>query len=167
MEGGPGILAFSLNGESGCSLTMSWESPQPKEIVLIPQMVSDPGAGELLYRDSQRKGSINRTSQGPATTLSGAQPTPMDLVSGQQFVGGSTKAPEEAWRTRHWQQRAAAAAWGQPCKWSHQTPGLCLLFVTTSTKVALYFVPQNKLHLEGFWNLKEGEAVEFTFKEFP
>ncbi|OWK17374.1 hypothetical protein Celaphus_00013581 [Cervus elaphus hippelaphus] len=39
------------------------------------------------------------------------------------------------------------------------------------SRVALYpprldaFVDQRKLHTEGFWGLKEGQAVEFTFKK--
>ncbi|XP_064338305.1 uncharacterized protein LOC105094285 [Camelus dromedarius] len=34
-EGGPGVPASSLDGEGGHSLTMSWESPQPKETFVL------------------------------------------------------------------------------------------------------------------------------------
>ena len=35
----------------------------------------------------------------------------------------------------------------------------------TSNKIYHVSLPQSKLHMEGFRSLKEGEAVEFTFKK--
>ncbi|KAB0388880.1 hypothetical protein E2I00_014240 [Balaenoptera physalus] len=48
--------------------------------------------------------------------------------------------------------------------------GFSFLAMTTRPRVALdppvdVFVHQSKLHMEGFWSLKEGEAMEFTFKK--
>lgn len=39
--------------------------------------------------------------------------------------------------------------------------------IVMETNVKIYHVslPQSKLHMEGFRSLKEGEAVEFTFKK--
>lgn len=35
----------------------------------------------------------------------------------------------------------------------------------TSSNIYRVSLPQSKLHMEGFRSLKEGEAVEFTFKK--
>ncbi|XP_036991666.2 protein lin-28 homolog A [Artibeus jamaicensis] len=96
----------------------------------------------------------------------------MGSVSNQQFAGGCAKAPEEA------PADAAAAAAEEPqllhgagiCKWFNVRMGFGFLSMTARAGVALdppvdVFVHQSKLHMEGFRSLKEGEAVEFTFKK--
>ena len=54
-----------------------------------------------------------------------------------------------------------------PVSGSQREHRSCLPFVTASTKVVLHFVPQSKLHTEGFRSLKEGEAMEFTVEKSP
>ena len=56
------------------------------------------------------------------------------------------------------------------CKWFNVPMGFGFLSMTACAGVALdppvdVFVHQSKLHMEGFRSLKEGEAVEFTFKK--
>ncbi|TKC34343.1 hypothetical protein EI555_011624, partial [Monodon monoceros] len=56
------------------------------------------------------------------------------------------------------------------CKWFNVRTGFSFLSMTACAGVALeppvnVFVHQSKLHMEGFRSLKEGEAVEFTFKK--
>ncbi|ELW47656.1 Protein lin-28 like protein A [Tupaia chinensis] len=56
------------------------------------------------------------------------------------------------------------------CKWFNVRMGFGFLSMTARAGVALdppvdVFVHQSKLHMEGFRSLKEGEAVEFTFKK--
>ncbi|XP_061452937.1 protein lin-28 homolog A isoform X1 [Rhineura floridana] len=56
------------------------------------------------------------------------------------------------------------------CKWFNVRMGFGFLSMTTKEGIALespvdVFVHQSKLHMEGFRSLKEGEAVEFTFKK--
>eukprot|EP00073_Rattus_norvegicus_P025279 XP_006240877.1 PREDICTED: protein lin-28 homolog A-like isoform X1 [Rattus norvegicus] len=99
----------------------------------------------------------------------------MGSVSNQQFAGGcakaAEKAPEEA-------PADAARAADEPqllhgagiCKWFNVRMGFGFLSMTARAGVALdppvdVFVHQSKLHMEGFRSLKEGEAVEFTFKK--
>ncbi|XP_047654770.1 protein lin-28 homolog A-like [Phacochoerus africanus] len=95
----------------------------------------------------------------------------MGSVSNQQFAGGCAKAPEEA-------PEDAARAAEEPqllhgasiCKWFNVRMGFGFLFMTARAGVALgppvdVFVHQSKLRMEGFRSLKEGEAVEFTFKK--
>ncbi|XP_008835038.1 protein lin-28 homolog A [Nannospalax galili] len=99
----------------------------------------------------------------------------MGSVSNQQFAGGcakaAEKAPEEA-------PVDAARAADEPqllhgagiCKWFNVRMGFGFLSMTARAGVALdppvdVFVHQSKLHMEGFRSLKEGEAVEFTFKK--
>ncbi|XP_069559943.1 protein lin-28 homolog A [Brachyistius frenatus] len=55
------------------------------------------------------------------------------------------------------------------CKWFNVRMGFGFLSMTNREGVPLdepvdVFVHQSKLHMEGFRSLKEGEAVEFTFK---
>ncbi|EPQ13268.1 Protein lin-28 like protein A [Myotis brandtii] len=86
-------------------------------------------------------------------------------------IGGCAKAPEEA-------REDAARAAEEPqllhgagiCKWFNVRMGFGFLSMTARAGVALdppvdVFVHQSKLHMEGFRSLKEGEAVEFTFKK--
>ncbi|XP_004394761.1 protein lin-28 homolog A [Callorhinus ursinus] len=95
----------------------------------------------------------------------------MGSVSNQQFAGGCAKAPEET-------PDDAARAAEEPqllhgagiCKWFNVRMGFGFLSMTARAGVALdppvdVFVHQSKLHMEGFRSLKEGEAVEFTFKK--
>uniref|UniRef100_A0A673MRD3 Protein lin-28 homolog A n=1 Tax=Sinocyclocheilus rhinocerous TaxID=307959 RepID=A0A673MRD3_9TELE len=56
------------------------------------------------------------------------------------------------------------------CKWFNVRMGFGFLSMSTRDGVPLetpvdVFVHQSKLHMEGFRSLKEGEAVEFTFKK--
>ncbi|KAF7226856.1 protein lin-28-like protein A-like, partial [Nothobranchius furzeri] len=56
------------------------------------------------------------------------------------------------------------------CKWFNVRMGFGFLSMTHRDAVPLdepvdVFVHQSKLHMEGFRSLKEGEAVEFTFKK--
>nr|XP_029137060.1 protein lin-28 homolog A-like [Labrus bergylta] len=56
------------------------------------------------------------------------------------------------------------------CKWFNVRMGFGFLSMTSREGVPLdepvdVFVHQSKLHMEGFRSLKEGEAVEFTFKK--
>ncbi|NWS74653.1 LN28A protein, partial [Crotophaga sulcirostris] len=56
------------------------------------------------------------------------------------------------------------------CKWFNVRMGFGFLSMTAKGGATLdspvdVFVHQSKLHMEGFRSLKEGEAVEFTFKK--
>ncbi|CAL8396901.1 protein lin-28 homolog A [Gadus morhua] len=56
------------------------------------------------------------------------------------------------------------------CKWFNVRMGFGFLSMTTRDGTPLdepvdVFVHQSKLHMEGFRSLKEGEAVEFSFKK--
>ncbi|XP_062386284.1 protein lin-28 homolog A isoform X1 [Sardina pilchardus] len=56
------------------------------------------------------------------------------------------------------------------CKWFNVRMGFGFLSMTNRDGVPLetpvdVFVHQSKLHMEGFRSLREGEAVEFTFKK--
>ncbi|KPP58801.1 hypothetical protein Z043_123341, partial [Scleropages formosus] len=56
------------------------------------------------------------------------------------------------------------------CKWFNVRMGFGFLSMTSREGAQLdtpvdVFVHQSKLHMEGFRSLKEGEAVEFTFKK--
>ncbi|XP_015340257.1 protein lin-28 homolog A [Marmota marmota marmota] len=99
----------------------------------------------------------------------------MGSVSNQQFAGGCTKAAEKAPEEA---PADAARAADEPqllhgagiCKWFNVRMGFGFLSMTARAGVALdppvdVFVHQSKLHMEGFRSLKEGEAVEFTFKK--
>ncbi|XP_021790756.1 protein lin-28 homolog A [Papio anubis] len=90
-------------------------------------------------------------------------------------LGGCAKAAEEA--PEEAPEDAARAA-DEPqllhgagiCKWFNVRMGFGFLSMTARAGVALdppvdVFVHQSKLHMEGFRSLKEGEAVEFTFKK--
>ncbi|XP_042296409.1 protein lin-28 homolog A [Sceloporus undulatus] len=95
----------------------------------------------------------------------------MGSVSNQQFAGGCEGQEGEA-------EPSGPEEGGQPlplrgagiCKWFNVRMGFGFLSMTTKEGAALeapvdVFVHQSKLHMEGFRSLKEGEAVEFTFKK--
>ncbi|KAK2116724.1 Protein lin-28 A [Saguinus oedipus] len=99
----------------------------------------------------------------------------MGSVSNLQLAGGCAKAAEEA--PEEAPEDTARAA-DEPqllhgagiCKWFNVHMGFGFLSMTARAGVALnppvdVFVHQSKLHMEGFQCLKEGEAVEFTFKK--
>uniref|UniRef100_A0A2K5PDM4 Protein lin-28 homolog A n=1 Tax=Cebus imitator TaxID=2715852 RepID=A0A2K5PDM4_CEBIM len=88
----------------------------------------------------------------------------MGSVSNQQFAGGCAKAaeetPEEAPEDAAWAADEPQLLHGAGiCKWFNWFNGFLSM---TALDV---FVRQSKLHMEGFRSLKEGEAVEFTFKK--
>ncbi|KAM7330343.1 hypothetical protein ACRRTK_011956 [Alexandromys fortis] len=99
----------------------------------------------------------------------------MGWVSNQQFAGGCAKAVKKAPKEA---PADAARAADEPqllhgayiCKWFNVRMGFDFLSMTARAGVTLdplvdVFVHQSKLHMEGFRSLKEGEAVEFTFKK--
>ena len=95
----------------------------------------------------------------------------MGSVSNRQFAGGCTKAlekmPEDEARAAEEPQLGHGAG---ICTWFNVHMGFGFLSMTARAGVALdppvdVFVHQSKLHMEGFRSLKEGEAVEFTFKK--
>uniref|UniRef100_A0A8C5X0T1 CSD domain-containing protein n=1 Tax=Malurus cyaneus samueli TaxID=2593467 RepID=A0A8C5X0T1_9PASS len=68
------------------------------------------------------------------------------------------------------QERVPPSAGSGICKWFNVHMGFGFLSMIAKGSVALLspldvFVHQRKLHMEGFCSLKEGEAVEFIFKE--
>uniref|UniRef100_A0A2K6UHQ4 Protein lin-28 homolog A n=1 Tax=Saimiri boliviensis boliviensis TaxID=39432 RepID=A0A2K6UHQ4_SAIBB len=83
----------------------------------------------------------------------------MGSVPNQQLAGGCTKAAEEA-PEKALEDVARVAEEPQLlhgagiCKWFNVRLGFVDIFVH-----------QSKLHMEGFQSLKEGEAMEFTFKK--
>ncbi|XP_071369214.1 protein lin-28 homolog A-like [Centroberyx affinis] len=85
----------------------------------------------------------------------------MGSVSTQTFTGGCAQGEGEA---------AALSAGSGVCKWFNVRMGFGFLSMTSRDGTPLdqpvdVFVHQSKLHMEGFRSLKEGEAVEFTFKK--
>ncbi|XP_019720887.1 protein lin-28 homolog A [Hippocampus comes] len=93
----------------------------------------------------------------------------MGSVSNQEFPGGC-KADDDD------EGPGAAEDDSQPlrglgsCKWFNVRMGFGFLSMTSRDGVTLdepvdVFVHQSKLHMDGFRSLKEGEAVEFTFKK--
>uniref|UniRef100_A0A667XVR0 Protein lin-28 homolog A n=1 Tax=Myripristis murdjan TaxID=586833 RepID=A0A667XVR0_9TELE len=65
---------------------------------------------------------------------------------------------------------AAPSSGSGVCKWFNVRMGFGFLSMTSRDGAPLeqpldVFVHQSKLHMEGFRSLKEGEAVEFTFKK--
>ena len=84
----------------------------------------------------------------------------MGCVSNQQFAGGCAEAPEEP------QLLPGAGI----CKWFNVRVGFGFWSKTTGAGVPPnapvdVSVRQSKLHMEGFRSLKEGEAMEFTFRK--
>eukprot|EP00069_Balaena_mysticetus_P014089 bmy_13461T0 len=90
--------------------------------------------------------------------------------SPRQASSSQVAAPRhQRWRQRTWPRRQSrsCSTMPAPVSGSQREHRSCLPFVTASTKVVLHFVPQSKLHTEGFRSLKEGEAMEFTFEKSP
>ncbi|KAB0404348.1 hypothetical protein E2I00_015831, partial [Balaenoptera physalus] len=90
--------------------------------------------------------------QGPGAAR--AQPTAMSSVSDQQFAGVGAEAQEDAARAAEEPQLLRGAG---ICTWFNVRMGFGFLPMTARAG--------SKLHMEGFRSLKEGEAVEFTFKK--
>ncbi|XP_073319058.1 protein lin-28 homolog A-like [Pagrus major] len=73
----------------------------------------------------------------------------------------------------HGQEEGSAAALSRGsgvCKWFNMRMGFGFLSMSSRDGAPLeepldVFVHQSKLHMEGFRSLREGEAVEFTFKK--
>ncbi|XP_067305942.1 protein lin-28 homolog A [Pseudorasbora parva] len=84
------------------------------------------------------------------------------------FAGGCTKTEEEEGQAT---EEDPQSYHGEGvCKWFNVRMGFGFLSMTTRDGAPLetpvdVFVHQSKLHMEGFRSLKEGEAVEFTFKK--
>ncbi|KAG3294889.1 LIN28A [Ictidomys tridecemlineatus] len=94
----------------------------------------------------------------------------MGSVSNQQFAGGCTKAVEKAPEEAPVDAARALLHDAGFSKWFNVRMGFGFPSMTAHAGVALdppvdVFVHQSKLHMEGFRSLKEGEAVEFTFKK--
>ncbi|XP_070620364.1 protein lin-28 homolog A isoform X3 [Erythrolamprus reginae] len=97
----------------------------------------------------------------------------MGSVSNQQFAGGCAKAGEDepsGDSPRPDEESQPLLHGAGICKWFNVRMGFGFLSMTAKEGAALespvdVFVHQSKLHMEGFRSLKEGEAVEFTFKK--
>ncbi|XP_051577583.1 protein lin-28 homolog A [Myxocyprinus asiaticus] len=82
--------------------------------------------------------------------------------------GGCTKTEEEEGQATEEDPQSYHGV--GVCKWFNVRMGFGFLSMTTRDGVPLetpvdVFVHQSKLYMEGFRSLKEGEAVEFTFKK--
>ncbi|XP_056277280.1 protein lin-28 homolog A-like [Pseudoliparis swirei] len=85
----------------------------------------------------------------------------MGSASIQSFTGRSQTTEEE---------EAALSRGSGVCKWFNLRMGFGFLSMSNRDGAPLeepqdVFVHQSKLHMEGFRSLREGEAVEFTFKK--
>ncbi|XP_066573836.1 protein lin-28 homolog A isoform X1 [Amia ocellicauda] len=92
----------------------------------------------------------------------------MGSVSNQQFTGGCAKTEEEEAPSA--EEDSGSLRGSGVCKWFNVRMGFGFLSMTSREGTPLeapvdVFVHQSKLHMEGFRSLKEGEAVEFTFKK--
>ncbi|XP_077430885.1 protein lin-28 homolog A [Vanacampus margaritifer] len=92
----------------------------------------------------------------------------MGSVSNQEFPGGC-KAEEDEGPSPAEEDSQTLQGLGL-CKWFNVRMGFGFLSMTSRDGVQLdepvdVFVHQSKLHMDGFRSLKEGEAVEFTFKK--
>ncbi|XP_067094746.1 protein lin-28 homolog A [Osmerus mordax] len=91
----------------------------------------------------------------------------MGSVSNQEFTGVCKTEEDEGPITEEDSQSFHGLG---VCKWFNVRMGFGFLSMTSREGVPLeapvdVFVHQSKLHMEGFRSLKEGEAVEFTFKK--
>ncbi|XP_058853674.1 protein lin-28 homolog A-like isoform X7 [Acipenser ruthenus] len=82
--------------------------------------------------------------------------------------GGCAKTEEEEAKTE--EEDCQVFTGSGVCKWFNVRMGFGFLSMTNREGTPLeapidVFVHQSKLHMEGFRSLKEGEAVEFTFKK--
>ncbi|XP_041963655.1 protein lin-28 homolog A isoform X1 [Alosa sapidissima] len=92
----------------------------------------------------------------------------MGSVSTQDFSGGCTKTEEDEGPSTEEDSQSYHGL--GVCKWFNVRMGFGFLSMTNREGAPLespvdVFVHQSKLHMEGFRSLKEGEAVEFTFKK--
>ncbi|KAK2921405.1 hypothetical protein Q8A73_000890 [Channa argus] len=84
----------------------------------------------------------------------------MDSASNHTFTGEFQSEEEEAGLSQS----------SGVCKWFNVRMGFGFLSMSSRDGVPLeppldVFVHQSNLHMEGFRSLREGEAVEFTFKK--
>ncbi|KAM4600341.1 protein lin-28 homolog A [Polymixia lowei] len=91
----------------------------------------------------------------------------MGSVSNQEFPGVCKTEEDEGPSAEEDSQSFNGVG---VCKWFNVRMGFGFLSMTDREGVPLdepvdVFVHQSKLHMEGFRSLKEGEAVEFTFKK--
>ncbi|KAL4657546.1 hypothetical protein GN956_G4305 [Arapaima gigas] len=120
-------------------------------------------AGGCVHRGG-RKAGRNRSLR--VSLHSGS--SDMGSVSNQQFTGGCAKTEEE--EAPGPEQHSPSFHGSGVCKWFNVRMGFGFLSMTSREGTQLdtpvdVFVHQSKLHMEGFRSLKEGEAVEFTFKK--
>uniref|UniRef100_A0A4W6C4Y8 Lin-28 homolog Ab n=1 Tax=Lates calcarifer TaxID=8187 RepID=A0A4W6C4Y8_LATCA len=85
----------------------------------------------------------------------------MGSASNQTVTGGCAQSEEE---------EAGLSRGSGVCKWFNVRMGFGFLSMSSRDGASLeqpldVFVHQSKLHMEGFRSLREGEAVEFTFKK--
>ncbi|NWT58707.1 LN28A protein, partial [Erythrocercus mccallii] len=93
----------------------------------------------------------------------------MGSVSNQQFAGAKP-GEEPAGDSPKAENDSQPLHGSGICKWFNVRMGFGFLSMTAKGGATLdspvdVFVHQSKLHMEGFRSLKEGEAVEFTFKK--
>ncbi|NXJ02664.1 LN28A protein, partial [Psophia crepitans] len=93
----------------------------------------------------------------------------MGSVSNQQFAGAKP-GEEPAGDSPKAENESPPLHGSGICKWFNVRMGFGFLSMTAKGGATLdspvdVFVHQSKLHMEGFRSLKEGEAVEFTFKK--
>ncbi|NXU81408.1 LN28A protein, partial [Oreotrochilus melanogaster] len=93
----------------------------------------------------------------------------MGSVSNQQFAGAKP-GEEPAGDSPKAENEPQPLHGSGICKWFNVRMGFGFLSMTAKGGATLdspvdVFVHQSKLHMEGFRSLKEGEAVEFTFKK--
>ncbi|KAG1961081.1 protein lin-28 B [Pimephales promelas] len=91
----------------------------------------------------------------------------MGSVYEQYYTGGCAKTEEEEAASS--EEDSGSFRGAGLCKWFNVRMGFGFLSMTHREDICLdppvdVFVHQSKLHMEGFRSLKEGEAVEFTFK---
>nr|XP_054413055.1 protein lin-28 homolog A-like [Pongo abelii] len=144
----------------------------PPQATKAPSRSTRQTESKINSKPSDFSGASSRQTRGPVPR---AQPTALGSVSNQQFAGGCAKAAE---KTSEAAPEDAARAADEPqllhgagiCKWFNVRMGFGFLSMTARAGVTLdspvdVFVHQSKLHMERFRSLKEGEAVEFTFKK--
>eukprot|EP00063_Salmo_salar_P023050 XP_013997885.1 PREDICTED: protein lin-28 homolog A-like isoform X1 [Salmo salar] len=90
------------------------------------------------------------------------------LYEKRQKEGGCAKNEEE--EATGSEEDLGSSRGSGVCKWFNVRMGFGFLSMTNRDGTPLeetvdVFVHQSKLHMEGFRSLKEGEAVEFTFKK--
>ncbi|XP_077577821.1 protein lin-28 homolog A [Stigmatopora nigra] len=94
----------------------------------------------------------------------------MGSVSNQEFPGVCKTVDEDEGPNPLEDDESQSLQGLGSCKWFNVRMGFGFLAMTSRDGVLLdepvdVFVHQSKLHMEGFRSLKEGEAVEFTFKK--